>query len=464
MRILHEVEGPLDQLAVEVGVDEETRTSNEKVDAPFDEVAVDERLQRYGWSVLAHERRATSWDFLPFLNLALLYGMEAKGPDAGKSVVAKTPFFETGSYARALCRQLDYDDATRARYMYRFVEYWDSAIKRAPAGVIWEAPQALGGLGFPSFRTTQRYPEQALKRCAYVACLDTKTRVKLVTPPKNRAGNSPWEETISRISTSGLEVERVSERTFFDQDKFVIAPRLQMAVDIGGKGNTLGEFLRSFDPNDFEPSCSHPADWITEGDATPGECTCCAMRRQFAAWARREMAKIATRRARQAQPDAFSFIVDAMMDLLHSVMPRDDGTDGVTFLETLLMNPTLWSCANAFFREQQKAGQPVPPWWRTGAMTDREHILSVRSVERRFAKRLSKVQALADASPLQPMKLSSLRDWADNRMWEIVYINPNYDCRLTRVDRDWSQSGQVSPTPGLLRDLAEDFPWLEQTQ
>jgi hypothetical protein len=185
------------------------------------------------------------WFYMNFLNLSVLFGMEAKGPQSGSSVFDKTPYFHVGDYAQALVCSVD--EETRIRWMYAFTQYWRPVLDRAPANCIWEAPYALGGLGLPAFRTTVKFPETALKAAAYVACLDTKARLRIITPPSVRADSTPWTDQIAKFSQSGTVVERVVDRqSVADQ-----LARLQFLKE-GGTSATWGEFLTDFDPYDEE--------------------------------------------------------------------------------------------------------------------------------------------------------------------------------------------------------------------
>jgi hypothetical protein len=182
------------------------------------------------------------WRLNNFLNLPLLAGSEAKGPRAGTSQLSRIPYFAVGARARSLVAGADPDISSRRLHWWQ--QLHQPLLDRCPPGLIWECPEQLGGLGVPRYRDTEP-PEWALKRCAYLACLDIRSRLKAVTPPR-ATEVCPWLRGLTMAMSRGLEIERVSEpprdEVWWDRDpvKGASAP-----------GAVLANFLTDWTPEDY---------------------------------------------------------------------------------------------------------------------------------------------------------------------------------------------------------------------
>lgn len=145
------------------------------------------------------------WTPVGFLNLPLLFGLCAKGPEAGCSVTGSTAWFEMAPVAHELVRWCP-DTSVQTRRLSRFCDCWEETLRRIPPGVAYDFPIELGGAGLPSLPWA-RHTEGEYHRAAWLACLDTEKRLKEVTPPK-LAANSLWEDLMS-LALKRCEVRRI---------------------------------------------------------------------------------------------------------------------------------------------------------------------------------------------------------------------------------------------------------------
>jgi len=180
------------------------------------------------------------WEFKTFCNLPLLFGLEAKGKNAGESILPRLAYFDLGTRARALAYSCEPEVARRR--VAAFVEYHRTVLSRAPAGCMWEVPEVLGGLGLPEFRIFDP-PDSVRLNCAYLACLDTKTRLTLLTPPP-RKPIKPWEKLQKHAGALGQRhLQRVSNRTTRDQDFLAERFKGSITKTFGGGGATLANWV-----------------------------------------------------------------------------------------------------------------------------------------------------------------------------------------------------------------------------
>jgi len=148
------------------------------------------------------EGRLQGWVLHKFLNLPLLFGMDAKGQHAGTSVLSSTPWYSIRPNIVALVSGVAEDVA--ARRLNRALLYYDQVLRRVPAGVSYTIPAGLGGLGLPCIGhlAEPRYQPQEgnLQRAAWLACLDAAKRAKALTPPK-----VDGTDLVSHLLSSGSE-------------------------------------------------------------------------------------------------------------------------------------------------------------------------------------------------------------------------------------------------------------------
>lgn len=185
---------------------------------------------------------AASWTPIGFLNLGTLFGIVTKGgSDVGSSCFGTTAFFEAGPLARSLVWNCVSQDVADRRTRL-FIEHWREVLNRAPPGVSWFAPQALGGLGLPYLGPeAELTPDYVRQIWAVFSCLDTKTRLKVVTPPsKTQFGVA---KDMSQFDDDAVRITRVSLRTFYDDDN--VAPRFRQKL-VGG-GDSFAAFLKYCD-------------------------------------------------------------------------------------------------------------------------------------------------------------------------------------------------------------------------
>lgn len=199
------------------------------------------------------------WVFVPFLNLPLLFGCDSKGSNAGKSNLATTPVFRIGPKARQLVRGCDQKTLVRRLTVWR--DFHAALLDRTPGSVIWECPESLGGLGVPTFRDTQ-IPTFALQRAAWLSCLDTKLRLKFVTPPSIPAV-TPWEKALKRAMSSGHRIERIVPGLSEPEERYQgMAWYRDIVSSGGGRGATLGHFLRDWSPQDLDDEDRLESAWF----------------------------------------------------------------------------------------------------------------------------------------------------------------------------------------------------------
>jgi hypothetical protein len=189
--------------------------------------------------------RPHSWKLMSFLNLPILFGMEAKGPMAGKSVLDQTPFYEVGPLARSLT--IGCDSQVALNRSTAFQAYWLDVLKRAPAGCIWEGCQALGGLGLPRTLNPFEPPHIALHRTAYLSCLDTRKRLQAVTPPQTPTSDPVGAVLKQSMRNCSVTVDRVVSKTFMDDDNLAVRLRPKGGCDVGA---LLAHFIHGWSAKD----------------------------------------------------------------------------------------------------------------------------------------------------------------------------------------------------------------------
>jgi hypothetical protein len=158
------------------------------------------------------------WRYRSFFNSPLVLGMEAKGPDAGTYVADRMPPSLLGARARAVVRGIDVGSEVYFNRLRMFADCHEDLLKHIPAGVGWEVPESLGGLGIPQFRPDDvAFPKSVLSRAAYLACLDPITRLKSAMVPSPKPVLA-WEKLL-KSAMSGAEgetIERLDQRTLED--------------------------------------------------------------------------------------------------------------------------------------------------------------------------------------------------------------------------------------------------------
>lgn len=206
------------------------------------------------------------WRLNSFLNQPLLCCSEAKGSHAGTSQLARIPYFSIGARARSLVAGCDPDLTSRRLHWWQ--RFHQPLLDRCPPGMIWECPEQLGGLGVPRYRDIDP-PQWALRRCAYLACLDTRSRLKETTPPR-ATEVCPWLRGLATAMSRGLEVERVVDpppnEVWWDPSPVKGA---------GSPGAVLANFLSDWSPEDGDTDESSDGLYIRfplrEGDVKPAK-------------------------------------------------------------------------------------------------------------------------------------------------------------------------------------------------
>jgi hypothetical protein len=159
------------------------------------------------------------WRYRSFFNSPLVIGMEAKGPDAGTYVADRMPPSLLGARARAVVRGIEVGSEVYFNRLRMFADCHEDLLKHIPAGVGWEVPESLGGLGIPQFRPdTVAFPKSVLSRAAYLACLDPITRLKAAMVPSPKPVTA-WEKLLKSAMSGdeGETIERLDQRTLEDQ-------------------------------------------------------------------------------------------------------------------------------------------------------------------------------------------------------------------------------------------------------
>lgn len=177
-----------------------------------------------------------TWRFVPFLNLPLLLGLEAKGMDAGHSTNARTAWFELGPVSRALVRECDAEVA--ANRVEAFLAYYAEVLGRVPPGVHYFTPERLGGVGIPDPYATQVAPEGNRLRSAWLACLSQERLAQALVPP-GRVQPGLLGALLARYSSEQVRAYRIIEQDV------QFTTRLR---DTGGCVGiqSLGRLLRSY--------------------------------------------------------------------------------------------------------------------------------------------------------------------------------------------------------------------------
>jgi len=215
------------------------------------------------------------WRFEGFLNLPLMFGMDAKGPEAGQVTLYKKTFLDLGPLARALVRGVEGDTLTQR--MVRFAQYHSSILARAPPGVHWEVPEGLGGLGLPRFRT-EPMSERLLRRATYVSCLETRQRLsKTSKPTVPDPRDSPLAVALRRIRAGENYVEMVRPSTR-EWDE-LLPPRLKgQATPTALEFAKLITFYRMF-PEHFQEEKEAA---VTRSKSSSDDFLVCAIERRYA--------------------------------------------------------------------------------------------------------------------------------------------------------------------------------------
>lgn len=127
--------------------------------------------------------RSYAWTYEVFVNAPVLIGLIAKGPEAGKSIYSDTPWWDLGPLARSAVRGIEPCDPRFHRRLVVFERYHRPVLARVPPGVDYHFPEGLGGVGIPSHDEEPVENNLALRRAAWLSCLDVRTRAKANTPP-----------------------------------------------------------------------------------------------------------------------------------------------------------------------------------------------------------------------------------------------------------------------------------------
>jgi hypothetical protein len=199
-----------------------------------------------------------AWRYESFVNLPILYGMEAKGPNAGKSVLDQLRWWDLEALALSLVDGLDPRDERYARRLTMFERYHRSVLAKVPAGVDWHVPHELGGVGIPAYEGVHPPSEDACRRAGWLACLDAVKRVKCVTPPTSKLVDF-W----GWIQKQALRRERVVLTRVRQRTDLLLPQRLK---DLKRKVGTadLANLVRVFHDVALDTETSPPIDFSRE--------------------------------------------------------------------------------------------------------------------------------------------------------------------------------------------------------
>lgn len=320
------------------------------------------------------------WVFNNFLNLPILFGMTAKGTDAGEFVYNTTPFFQLGPLNRALVRGCDWLVSERRSVLFR--QYYWPVLTRVPAGCGFSIPEGLGGLGLPWIRGDDP-PEVVLRRCAYLSCLDTKTRLEATSAPTVENAH-PFAKQLKKSLTS----EAVTTKTLvaISQEKrdLDVLRNMQIRMAVAGdslKGSMVGSAL-----GDFAKSTYYPEEVM-----------------------------------RQLFPD-----LDEAERLRAFMSSTGSG------LETMMLSYEAFedSRMNGSFSSRLREASQTKDQAR-------------RAAEQRFWTVFSRVSRRAHkASALSPMNVGTILDWSDPLALVEATIYPHYDVGIVT-----KASGPAAPLP-----------------
>jgi len=126
-----------------------------------------------------------SWSLTSYINIALLWGYDKKGTNAGSSVLDDLSWWDVGSRARSLLRGVDhgYD-----RVLSEFSRVHEKILHTVPAGVSYYLPPSLGGVGLPlpkGEKAENLISISNLKFASYVSCLDSSKLKKILHRPQS---------------------------------------------------------------------------------------------------------------------------------------------------------------------------------------------------------------------------------------------------------------------------------------
>jgi hypothetical protein len=143
-----------------------------------------------------------TWRYEAFVNLPLIMGMEAKGPNAGQSILDSLCWWEMAPREEKLLRGLDGTDSRFATRIAAFELWHGDVIRRVPPGVDYYVPQDLGGAGLRHYGG-RPVPLGPRKRAAWLACLDEVSRLTATSFPAPPP-TTLFEEVVRRSSKPNL--------------------------------------------------------------------------------------------------------------------------------------------------------------------------------------------------------------------------------------------------------------------
>jgi hypothetical protein len=121
------------------------------------------------------------WDYVGFLNQALLRGYEKKGIFAGDDLKPTMTWRDLGARARELVTGLPQKTASHA--LTEFIRCHKTVLADVPQTCSWWVSEQLGGVGLPNVDGVPITTEN-LQTATRVSCLDIEARMKLLSKPK----------------------------------------------------------------------------------------------------------------------------------------------------------------------------------------------------------------------------------------------------------------------------------------